>query len=251
MKSPFILLNILLFTLLLLFSSLAEADPSINKKYHYNLYWSGIKAGEAVLEYIETPEGLAVRTHAVSSKFISIFYKVDDLAESILYPDGYPKSFILNISEGRHRKHKVTNFTQKPEGRQEIFFHDTLKKEKEEYQLDKPAYDPLSGFYAMTKREIEVGRTEYIKIFDSKKIFDAEINVLEREKIRVPAGEFETIVVNPILKTEGLFLRKGKMHIWLTDDDRKIPVMFKSKVKIGSFTAELTGEEVEDIAIMR
>ncbi len=243
MKIPRSITFTTLFFAILLFTSFAEADPSVNKKYHYNLYWSGIKAGEAVLEYLETPEGLAIRTHAISSKFLSIFYKVDDRSETILYPDGYPKSSTLNISEGRHRKHKVTIFAKKTEETpQKIFFHDVLKDEKAEYELDKPAYDPLSGFYAITKLPIQIGKTEYIKIFDSKKIFDAEINVLKKENIRVPAGKFDTIVVNPILKTEGLFLRKGKMHIWLTDDDRKVPIMFKSKVKIGSFVAKLVKE---------
>jgi len=243
MKIPGSISFTTLFFAILLFTSFAEADPSVNKKYHYNLYWSGIKAGEAVMEYVETPEGFAIRTQAVSSKFISIFYKVDDRAETILYPDGYPKSYTLNISEGRHRKHKVTSFVQKTEEpTQKIFFHDILKDENTEYELDKPAYDPLSGFYAMTKTPMEIGRTEYIKIFDNKKIFDAEINVLKKENVSVPAGKFDTIVINPILQTEGLFVRKGKMYIWLTDDDRNIPVMFKSKVKIGSFVAKLVEE---------
>lgn len=234
--------------ILFLFSSFAcaggaEAGPSLNKKYHYNLYWSGIKAGEAVMEYVETSEGFAIRTHAVSSKFISFFYKVDDRAETILYPDGYPKTATLNIREGRHRKHKVTNFIQKTDASpQKIFFHDILKNEKVNHELNEPAYDPLSGFYAMTRLPIEIGRTEYIKVFDSNKIFDAEIKVLNKENIRVPAGKFDTIKVNPILKTEGLFVRKGKMFIWLTDDDRKIPVMFRSKVMIGSFIAKLVEE---------
>ena len=243
MKIPRSISFTILFLAILLFASFAEAGPFVNKKYHYNLYWSGIKAGEAVLEYVETPDGLAIKTQAVSSKFISMFYKVDDRAETILYPDGYPKAFTLNIREGRHRKHKITSFVQKmKETLQKIFFHDVLKDEKAEYELDKPAYDPLSGFYAITKTPMQVGRTEYIKIFDSKKIFDAEIKVLKKENIRVPAGKFDTIVINPILKTEGLFLRKGKMHIWLTDDERRIPVKFKSKVKIGSFVAKLVEE---------
>ncbi len=242
MKKTAISFAALLFAILLL-TSFAEADPS-NKKYHYNLYWSGIKAGEAVMEYVETSEGLAIRTHAVSTGFISIFYKVDDRAETVLYLDGYPKSSVLNISEGRHRKHKVTSFIQKTkETPQKIYFHDILKDEWEEYELDKPAYDPLSGFYAITQTPMQVGRTEYIKIFDSKKIFDAEINILEKENIRVPAGTFDTIKINPIMKTEGLFVRKGKMYIWLTDDERKIPVMFRSKVKIGSFVAKLMKEQ--------
>ena len=243
MKRPFILFSALFCAALLLFSSIVNAGPSVNKKYHYNLYWSGIKAGEAVMEYVETPDGFAVRTEAVSSDYISIFYKVDDRAETVLYPDGYPKSFTLNISEGGHRKHKVTSFIQRTgSAPQKIFFHDILKDEKAEYEPDKPAFDPLSGFYAMTQIPIQVGKTEYIRIFDSKKIFDAEIKVLKKEKISVPAGKFDTIVINPVLQTEGLFLRQGKMYIWLTDDDRKIPVMFKSKVKIGSFVAKLAEE---------
>ncbi len=233
----------MLFFAILLFTSFAEADPALNKKYHYNLYWSGIKAGEAVMEYVDTPEGFMIRVQAKSSRFISIFYKVDDRAESILYPDGYPKNSTIKIREGRHRKHKVTSFGQiSKEVPQKIIFHDILKEEKEEFELERPAYDPLSGFYAMTKTDMEVGRTEFINIFDSKKIFDAEINVLRKEKVRVPAGEFNTIVVNPLLKTEGMFLRKGKMHIWLTDGERKVPVMFKSKVRIGSFIAKLVEE---------
>lgn len=242
MKTKSVPFAVLFFAMLLFFSSFAEADPSVNKKYHYNLYWSGIKAGEAVLEYVETPGGIAIRTEAVSSKFISMFYKVDDRAESILYSDGYPRNYTLNISEGRNRKHKATSFTQIAEGIQEIFFHDILKNEKAEYKPDKPAFDPLSGFYAMTRIPVQVGKTEYIRIFDSKKFYDAEINVLKKENISVPAGTFDTIVVNPVLQTEGLFVRKGKMYIWLTDDERKVPVMFKSKVKIGSFAAKLVEE---------
>ncbi len=34
-------------------------------------------------------------------------------------------------------------------------------------------------------------------------------------------------------------MKKGEIHIWLTDDEKKIPVMMKSKVKIGSFVAKL------------
>jgi len=239
MKKYFISLTTL-FLAILLFASFAEAGPSVKKKYHYNLYWSGIKAGEAVLEYMETPDGFVIKTHATSSKFFSIFYKVDDRTKTILYPDGYPKSSIIKISEGRHRKHKVATFGQKMENLpQKIFFHAVLKDKKTEYELDKPAYDPLSGFYAITKRPLQIGRTEYIRIFDNKKIYDAKIKVLKKENIRVPAGKYDTIVINPILKTEGLFMKKGKMHIWLSDDARKIPVQLKSKVKIGTFVAKL------------
>lgn len=243
MKKHFVSIT-LFFAILIFFFSIAEAGSTANQKYRYNLYWSGIKAGEAVMEHVKTPEGYTIRTHAVSSGFISIFYKVDDRAETILYPDGYPKSATLNIHEGRHKKHKITSFIQKTEDTpQKIFFHDIINDEKAEFELDEPAHDPLSAFYAMAKIPMEAGCTEYIKMFDSKKTYDLEINIIKKENIKVPAGNFDTIMINPVMQTEGIFVRKGKMFIWLTDDERKIPVMFKSKVKIGSFVAKLVEEQ--------
>ncbi len=65
--------------------------------------------------------------------------------------------------------------------------------------------------------------------------------MLRKEKVGVPAGEFDTIVVKPLMKSEGIFSRKGEIYIWLTDDERRIPVMLKTKVKIGSVNATLVG----------
>ncbi|MBI4667829.1 MAG: DUF3108 domain-containing protein [Elusimicrobia bacterium] len=56
----------------------------------------------------------------------------------------------------------------------------------------------------------------------------------------MPAGEFHCLVVEPSLRGEGIFIQKGKsMQIWLTDDSRKIPVLVKAEVFIGSVRAEL------------
>ncbi len=234
----YFLLSILFF--FIVFSPLVEASSSIHKRFVYNIYWMGIKAGQAVMDYKNTPGGITIKTHATSASFISLFYKVDDIAQSTLYQDGYPKKFILKIQEGRHRRHKVTNFEKRSKDKpQKVIYHNKLDDEIIEFQLEKPAYDPLSALYAMTKRPFEVGKSEYIDIFDNKKLWNTEVKVLRKEKVRVPAGEFNTIVVKPLLKSEGIFLKKGRMHIWVTDDNRKIPVLFKSKAKIGSFTVKL------------
>jgi hypothetical protein len=43
------------------------------------------------------------------------------------------------------------------------------------------------------------------------------------------------------MKSEGIFYRKGEIYIWLTDDEKRVPVMLKTKVKIGSVNASLVG----------
>ena len=63
--------------------------------------------------------------------------------------------------------------------------------------------------------------------------------MIRKERIVTAAGEFDTVVVNPLLKFEGIFQRKGEVYLWLTDDSRKMPVRMKSKIAIGSIFAEL------------
>ncbi len=66
------------------------------------------------------------------------------------------------------------------------------------------------------------------------------LRVLRRETVKVPAGEFSTIVVQPIIKTRGIFSEGGEAEIFITDDERRIPVKLKSKLVVGSVTLELT-----------
>lgn len=216
------------------------SDSPIQAKFVYNIYWSGIKAGEATLSYENTPEGITITSTAQSAPFISIFYKVDDLSQSILSPDGHPNKYTVKIQEGHHRKDKVTYFSAKSESNaQKVIYTDKLKNERVEFDLEKQAFDPLSAAYEISRRKLRISRSEYIDIFDNKKVYNTEVQVLGKERISTSAGEFDTIVIKPLLKSEGVFLQKGEIYIWLTDDEKRIPVMLKSKVKIGSFTAEI------------
>lgn len=62
------------------------------------------------------------------------------------------------------------------------------------------------------------------------------IQVLRKEKIQVPAGEFETIVIRPIIKARGVFSEGGRAEVWLTDDSRRIMVQLKTHMKLGSLS---------------
>ena len=68
------------------------------------------------------------------------------------------------------------------------------------------------------------------------------VRVLRRQKVTVPAGTYNTIVVQPIIKTKGLFSEGGQAELYFTDDDKRILVQLKSKVKIlRSLDLQLTG----------
>jgi hypothetical protein len=55
----------------------------------------------------------------------------------------------------------------------------------------------------------------------------------------VPAGTFHTIVIQPSIKTKGLFSEGGEAELYFTDDDRRMLVMLNSKLSIGSLKLQL------------
>ena len=65
------------------------------------------------------------------------------------------------------------------------------------------------------------------------------VKFLGFERVKVEAGTFDCIVVEPLMKEGGLFKSEGRVIIWLTNDEKKIPIKVSTKVVIGSIDAEL------------
>lgn len=218
------------------------ASPfAIPEKFIYDLTWSGLKAGTATLELRDEGDRVKIVSIARSASWVSVFYTVDDRVESTLfnkYPEGFflPSSYRLKIREGRHRRDKEVTFNH---GDKKAFYVDYLKNEKREFEINSPVFDPLSGFYYLRTLQLAVDQPVYITIFDSKKVWDVEVQVVRKEKITLATGTVNTIVVKPLMKSEGIFSRKGELLIWLTDDGKRIPVKMQTKVAIGSVTATL------------
>ncbi len=213
----------------------------------YDIKWMGIKAGQARLEFTEMGETLRIVSLAKSAGWLSAFYKVDDRVESLVVKRPDPlsgkavwtaKRYRLKIREGRHRRHKEVVFDAE---KGVALCIDYLKKVKRSVPVAGNALDPLSGFFLLRRMPIEVSRPLQVVIFDSQRIWDVRVDVLRREETKTPLGRFRTVVIKPNLKSEGIFNRKGDIYIYLSDDDRHIPVRIKTKVAVGYIDAVLVG----------
>jgi len=237
--------SFLAFVSILLSGFSAEAFSfKIPEILHYDLTWTGIKAGEASLEIRQNGDEIYITSIARSIKWVSVFYTVNDMVESRLQKNlktqgiGQPVNYRLNIREGKNRKNKEVIFDH---AALKAIYIDHLENERKEFEIPSFIFDPISSFYFLRTQNLEVGKSLYVTVFDSKKVWNVEVQVLRKEKVAVPAGKFDTIVVKPLMQSEGIFYRKGEIYIWLTDDERRIPVMLKTKVKIGSVNALLVG----------
>ena len=92
--------------------------------------------------------------------------------------------------------------------------------------------DDISFIYFIRTLPLEVGKTYTFNRYFKEEGNPVTVRVLRRETITVPAGRFNTIVVQPIIKTKGLFSEGGKAEVYFTDDSRRILVALKTQVKI-------------------
>ncbi|MEX0911997.1 MAG: DUF3108 domain-containing protein [Gemmatimonadota bacterium] len=92
--------------------------------------------------------------------------------------------------------------------------------------------DDLAFLYYARTLPLNVGDSYTIERYFKEDGNPVVLNVLRRETIQVPAGTFETIVVQPIIQTDGLFSEGGEAEVYFTDDDRRLLVYLRSKVPI-------------------
>jgi len=231
----------LVFLLVFSRSSSAFTGP---EKLVFDLTWTGIKAGTSTLETVNDKGRTKIISTARSAKWVSLFYTVDDRVESLLRDEqtvsliGLPENYRIKLREGRHRRDKELIFDH---ANSRVTFIDHISNERKIFKIGGTTFDPLTSFYYVRGLKLEVGKSVYVDVFDSKKLWNVEVQVLRREKVKTKLGEFDTVVIKPLMKSEGIFNRKGDVYIWLTDDKKRVPVKLVSKLAVGSITANLTG----------
>ncbi len=209
----------------------------------YDVSWSNIiAAGTAVMEVRgdTLPDGREVFKFLVtgrSSGVVDKFFKVYDAVQSVFDPQ-VMQSLTYNIDENYGKKKK----------RRALIFDHAHKTVMSRVNDDPPetlvipehVQDALSSFYYLRAVENFSGNKAIVfDVYDSGKIWTVEVYTMGREIVKTPAGEFSTIKIRTYPKYKGVFMNKGEVFIWLTDDSRKVPVLMKSKLTVGSFVFTL------------
>lgn len=219
---------------------------SVDEKLTFVIRYGIITAGSSTMSIpkiakINGNEVFRVVTEARSSAFFSAFYKVRDQVESYIDRDGlFSWRFEKHLREGNYKADRYVEYDQVNGW--------AVSNKKDSLQIPPCVQDILSSFYFIRTQKLEVGKSLFIDNHSDDKLYPLEVKVHKKERIKVKAGEFDCVVVEPILRASGLFKSKGRLIVWLTDDERKIPVQMKSKIFVGYITAELKKMEgVKDI----
>lgn len=220
---------------------------AVGERAVYDVTFGPIRVGEGHLsvEAIETLAGVPAYRVAFEIEGGPFFYKIDDRSTSWIGTDPFRSMrFEQILSEGSFRRH-----------RRYTFDHDALTYTREDWDAEASVYVPHSEerdiqiplaaldeiAYLFLARMIpfEMGRTyQYDRYFeeDGNPVI---LDVLRRERVHVSAGRFNTVVVRPVIQTEGMFGEGGQAELYISDDERRVIVQIKTRMKVGELNMYL------------
>ncbi len=108
------------------------------------------------------------------------------------------------------------------------------------FDFSEPIQDVLTVIYYLRTQKLEVGKTFDVPVSDAGRVFSLSVTAVERKELDTVLGRVSTIRIEPSLFGDNAAVRaKGKLTIWVTEDERHLPVRAQLKVDLGTFDIKL------------
>lgn len=217
----------------------------------YDTNWNGL-ISVARAEIITTPQTIDgkkfynVRVEAKSSRVLDFIWKMRDTITSTIEAKNLaPSKFTFSQRENSkvidtvaHYDHPTKKWTVRRDERKKV----------KNYDFDQPfnTIDPITAVYLARSQDFKVGDHLYFHIFGGKYRYLLDLEVEKREKIKIKSGTVEAFKIVPRVKNvakDGYAERLNEAAIWISADERRIPVMLTSKIIFGSVYMELVDEK--------
>lgn len=208
----------------------------------YDLRWGMVSAGEVTLKRDkDAPSNtLAYQLNIETDGFVDTLYSVRTHVQAVVDADSHAcVRYEKRQREGSYHRDVTILFDR---------VHKKLLGTNNEHRFEQPLpegllLDPLAAlYYFRTLPSLEVGAEYIIPITDGEFVEACTVSILALESVKTEAGVFECYKIEPKLGKVNGFFRKRKgasLHIWLSADERRLPVQIKSKAPVGSFRAKL------------
>lgn len=229
-------------------------DPfRVGEKVTLMLTYFGVSAGDGTMEVRPFKEVNGRKSYHFfstlkSSAVFSMFYSVDDFCESYVdYEEIVPFTFTLSATESKQLREVRQFFDWKK--KQADFWEKKVTKEsgveekRKTWALAPYSQNIYTALQYVRLFALKDGKTYTYRVSDDQKTWDVSATVVRREVLKTDIGSFKAIVVRPQVAVEGIFKPMGEVLFWFTDDDRKFPIKFESKIKIGKIIGYLKALE--------
>jgi hypothetical protein len=212
----------------------------------YDVTWTIFRAGVVTSTLREASEGnhdtFEVTATAQSEGFVPLLFNVNDVFRATSSPQTLCSEGITKkVYEGhRHKDTQIAfDYARKKAVLNERDLNQPQAQPKHaESDIPPCVEDVVTAFYYLRRQELEIGHTLELPVNDGSKTQRVIVDVQAREKVQTPMGTFDALRVEPKVFS-GLLKRKGRMLIWLSADERQLPLRIKAMIAVGSITGTL------------
>lgn len=174
---------------------------------------------------------IAIRVTTKTRSIMDKIFPVDDFLESVVDPETFlPLRFTKRLSEGRYRLHEITTFNH---AAGTAFWRHLLKDKSEEFAIEPDTRDLLSFMYYMRSQKFELGKHYQFRVMADEKLYDLFVDAIDYETLEIGRyRRIRSLRLYPEAKFHGLFVRVGRLDVWISDDDRCLCVRAMAQAPI-------------------
>jgi hypothetical protein len=220
------------------------------EKAVYKATWNGISVATAEIfttsQMIDGKKFYTVRVEAKTSPVLDFMWKMRDTITSTIEAKGLaPARFTFSQRENRKMIDTEARFDRNTK---KWFVHRDERRKVKKYEFDQPPniVDPITAIYLARSQDLKVGDHLYFNIFGGKHRYLLDLEVERRETIQIASGNVDAFKIVPRIKNltkQGYAERLNEASVWISADERRVPVMLTSKIFVGSVRMEKIEEK--------
>jgi Protein of unknown function (DUF3108) len=217
----------------------------------YKASWNGIPVATAVIattsQFIGGKKFYNVRVDAKTSPILDLFWKMRDTITSTIEAKPLaPTRFTFSQRENLKVIDTEAKFDRTAK---KWSVHRDERTEVKKYEFDQPpnTVDPITAVYLARSQDFKVGDHLYFNIFGGKYRYLLDLEVERREKVHIASGSIDAFKIVPRIKNlmkDGYAERVNEGSVWISADERRIPVMLSSRIFVGNIYIERIEDKV-------
>ena len=217
----------------------------------YKASWNGVPVATADIstssQIIDGKKFYSVRVEAKTSPVLDLFWKMRDTITSTIEAKALaPTRFTFSQRENQKVIDTEARFDRNSK---KWFVHRDERRRVKKYEFDQPpnTIDPITAVYLARSQDFKVGDHLYFNIFGGKYRYLLDLEVERREKIQIASGTVDSFKIVPRIKNvmkQGYAERLNEAAVWISADERRIPVMLSSRIFVGSIYIERIEDRV-------
>ncbi len=226
------------------FAQVPAWQPPIAQKLYFSAEWRLVHAGDVE---VESSGAESLKMGLRTAGLVRTFIKVDNRFRASYLPGWCAAATELEAHEGK--RHRETKVRYDAEARKAHYLERDLEKNAvvAENSIDIPAcvHDVTAGLQRLRQMLPQPGAVFELPVSDGKKTVMARVEAQRTERVRTPVGEFQAVRYEAFLMSGVLYRRKGRLFVWISQDERRLPVQIRIQMPFYIGTVTLQLEKVE------